>query len=423
MSAEPIAVDGAAPSALAAPATTATNSNQATNNTIAPAVPSSSLSSSLLAQFDDTLVQRVDSAVGDYRKRMKKLKEATAALDRFKQICNRESPNITLPTSLKLNLVKAAKLPPVEGQPDFHKECTSALQQIERETNKQVYEALLQAKQKHITHLQPMTNVPTFITATCATFNEFAQQYATDIDSRCGSGAFPLADAKSKFQSQLEQCISDVVLRSVQHDREEREKQEHMQQQDHQAQERVLAGIGTGETIKQVALQTVEQQLQPVRQKLQHLARLGQRNQLPLSHSSPSTRTRPTSTLPPLHAEQRRVISNPRNQYHHSTDYQQRNRKRRADSTRSDESDSSSCEDDSGRSRSRNPHWNPKRSKTHGHGGSAAPANLSSPFQLHRQFFTHPAPSTGASADQMSEHSAHPKVQGGDRSHKPANRR
>jgi hypothetical protein len=226
---------------------------------------------------------RYDDSVGALLSAAKALKEATAIRDRFTARCNRAAPALALPKSLALNLVARAHLPSVESEPAFFAACHGALADIEREATKKVYDALLAAKDKHIAHLKGRANAHTFTTSAVASFRAFTAEYAATVDASFGFTAFPVAAAVQDFERHLSVRVSESLLQAAEHAQAEKHSAEAAALADRQAQEEVLAGAHSGQTITALANRAVDAKLLPMQQQLRQLKR--QREQdAPLSH-------------------------------------------------------------------------------------------------------------------------------------------
>lgn len=197
-------------------------------------------------------------APGRYLTAVKALKLARVSLEKFKQTCNR-GQQLCLPRSMRLDLVSNAKLPTVEGKPQFHDETTAALRSIEATATKATYDALVAAKERHITHLEQCANAHAFIQTAVAAHRTHVAAYVANMDS---SLAFPVDAAVEHFQQHLLQRITELNMQAAAEAMHEQATAAQARIDDTKAQETVLAGASNGQTLAKLAERAVQQQLQ-----------------------------------------------------------------------------------------------------------------------------------------------------------------
>jgi hypothetical protein len=216
------------------------------------------------------------------------LRTAQSELERFKLRTATSSDASRLPHALQLNVVKRAKLTPVAGQPAFYATETAELERIEREASTSIYATLLKAKEKHVTHLTAHASMHSFILRHTEQYRDYVTRYAVDYNTQIGapapaapdaaaasastsSTAFPTDAAVAHFARHLDTEISSLVLLSVEEERQRRETAAQAAAQEHAAQEQVLAGAQSGQTITMLANNALEKKLAPLQQQVRHL--------------------------------------------------------------------------------------------------------------------------------------------------------
>lgn len=193
---------------------------------------------------------------------------AQELLAKFKAICT--PPSIRLPASLALNIVKRCKLVAPPSDPHFFATDVAALQAIEKEATERVYSVLLEAKTKHLKMLHTAAQPSLFTARTLIAHTEFVREYAADTDTlyvpasqsaASSASAFPIDDAVAHFTAHLHSEVAAVTALSVEQRRAAREQQAAAQAAERDAQETVLAGAHTGESIRSIAIKAVRSEM------------------------------------------------------------------------------------------------------------------------------------------------------------------
>jgi hypothetical protein len=296
--AAPAVASGAAslqqPAAAAASSDTAAHS---LNSLTASSTPRIALLASFITQ--QQVQQRYASVESTFLSATAALRQAMEKRDKFKAACNSNPPAIRLPSSMQMQLVKHAKLTAVDGDAAFYQKQIAALQAIESESAAKVYAVLLEAKDKHIAHLQTQANVLPFLLRTLKEYRQFVVAYAADFDSRIGPSEspaaaasdsaaasatsassassislfFPIDDAVNHFDSHLQKRVNELILADV-NDRQTRQAAKAQAiVEDSKAQEEVLDGAHTGKTIAMIVQQELRQQLRQLQQQQQRAAK------------------------------------------------------------------------------------------------------------------------------------------------------
>lgn len=249
--------------------------------------------------------QRYAAAEDAYLTASAALRQAMEQRDKFTASCTSNPPAIRLPSSMQMQLVKHAKLTPVADDPAFYREQIAALERIESESAAQIYKTLLAAKDKHVAHLQTRANAHSFQQRTLKDYQQFVTSYAADFDSRCGSppaaaavsssapssasaaasaSSFPISEAIHHFDSFLQQRMNELIMLAVNEQQTRLAAKAQATVEDNKAQEQVLAGAHTGQSIEMI----VQQKVAPLQKQLQQL----QQQQHRASHP-------PRSAVPP----------------------------------------------------------------------------------------------------------------------------
>jgi len=295
-SASPLAAAAAAASASSAvqpPSPVGGAAHDLASNT--HTLPVSDPAADTLAQFlsRPAVLQRFASACSSYERAVEELDAARAARDKFVAACTKHLPATSLPPSLQLRLVTKAKLTPVAGSADFYGSELATLQQIEKEASTRIYDTLKQAKDKHVAHLQSQCNAHAFLHRSQQEHRQFVSAFAADYDAAYGSppasstaeaasaaasasssassSSFPLEAAVADFVQRLQSHISAHLMQGVDARRAEFERKQRAAAEESKAQETVLAGAHTGQTIAMVAERTVAKRVAPLQKQVQQL--------------------------------------------------------------------------------------------------------------------------------------------------------
>ena len=296
------AASAAASAAVASPFDTAALSLTSLN-------ASSAARLALLTRFiaQPQVQQRYAAAESDYLSASTALHQAMEKRDKFKAACNSNPPAIRLPSSMQMHLVKHAKLTPVATDAAFYREQIAALELIESESAAKIYTTLLAAKNKHIAHLQAQANVHAFLQRTLKDYRQFVVAYAADFDNRYGAppaaaassssaasaasaassasepaSSFPINDAVNHFDSHLQQRVNELILLTVTDQQTRLANKAQAIVEDSKAQEQVLAGAHSGESIAMI----VQQKVAPLQQQLRQLLQQQQRTAQQTPHSA-----------------------------------------------------------------------------------------------------------------------------------------
>jgi hypothetical protein len=208
-----------------------------------------------------------------------KLQDAQKRLSDFQS--EKLSGSSVLPRNLRIGITdrinKSHTLPNVNNDPSFYKEERDALSKLERETEQSIYTILEKAKEKHIANLTKEKQTNTFITREVKTFTAYVTQYANAFDDMCTpsdtsalvtttvsdlsdvpSNTFPQQEAITHFENQLHTLINEHLALLVAKKFDDAAERERQQAADIAAQEKIVQGAHTGETLTALAQRAAE---------------------------------------------------------------------------------------------------------------------------------------------------------------------
>jgi hypothetical protein len=223
-----------------------------------------------------TVQQQHHEHFGAFLTLHKQLKASRTAHAHFLEVTHKSDGS--LPNSMKLRIVERARFPTVDDQPTFFKTELDELRRLEHDTAKQLTATLLGVKERHIKHLQAIANPQTFISTAIAKFAPYVKQFADVYDEQYKAGAagapaaaaaatvstpltFPRSEAIAHFEEKLRNRIDEEVIRLIQAEQLAKSTTAAKIAADHQAQEKVMTGGHTGETIDEIATRAAEKHL------------------------------------------------------------------------------------------------------------------------------------------------------------------
>ena len=199
---------------------------------------------------------------------MVELSNAQRHLDNFKQACNHAAPSFSLPVSVAPKLATKANLSRLApaSEPNLLASEIHSLKEIEREMSQKVYPVMLEAKTKVVQYWAQQANAQRFTASAIAAHTTFVEQYAAQSNIHyipssqlaAASAAhddftFPTAAAVAHFASHLHAEVGRVVAESIEQRQAEKARKDAAALDEHKAQETVLGGAHTGETIGLIA--------------------------------------------------------------------------------------------------------------------------------------------------------------------------
>jgi hypothetical protein len=211
----------------------------------------------------------------------KDLKEATRVLENLRIKAHTHAPLITLPKQIELHIVRNVKLPTVTGLPEFFKPEMDQLREFEAKANKEIFNIVETARQRHVTHLTHLASPNTFIDSTMKDLSQFVNRYADIIDQTLDPrgdsvqtpmvvsesqstsnsippGQFPRKDALTQLRMTLEEEVMKILTRQAQEELATSAAQTAARLEDLAAQEQIQAGTHTGENIAMIATKAAQ---------------------------------------------------------------------------------------------------------------------------------------------------------------------
>jgi hypothetical protein len=209
--------------------------------------------SSAVQAFLKTSVQGYIDARATYNK-------AKAALSRFETTCSRGlgQSGIQLPKSMQLQLVKSVRFDTVADDPNFNRSAIEQLQRVEQETSKQIYDIMLAAKKRLVTHLHAKQNAHVIANLQTIAFenailNDYARSYDDNFASASADSSFPRIAASQAFTSELLARLTACFTEEQEARRQTEKQKEAREAEERKAQEQIVAGIHTGANIRSIA--------------------------------------------------------------------------------------------------------------------------------------------------------------------------
>lgn len=227
-------------------------------------LPPSTTASSVLSLFvsTDDVRERYTAVVDRYATRLLALKRARDSFDKFQKACSTDTAgHIKLPRSLALNLVTSARFDAVEGDPAFYKEATDAITLIDHTATDAFHQALVAAKQKHLTHIEERAKQNIFMDAEITSHRIFVTVRSVEYDLSAGPGSFPTEAAMAHFTQHLVNELPKATLSAAMNAIEQREKARAAAVIDSAAREIIDDGTHNGQTIASVATKAVRKEL------------------------------------------------------------------------------------------------------------------------------------------------------------------
>jgi hypothetical protein len=245
--------------------------------------PSSAIDSDAGRQqfFAAPLVQqRLTEACTSYSAAISALQKARDAREHFVNSACKGGGSKQLPKKLQWKLTEQLHFPTDSMPGDFFRSHQEKLRAIEREATEKAYEALLAAKDDHVAALLQRTNLAHFVAATSAEFSKTLTQMATEFNEQINTNpmapsqsdfAFPTADVARYFHRELINRLNAQTLERVAAQAAEQQRLSAARAEDSKAQELVLAGAHTGQTISMLAQKQIQQSLIPMQRQIAEL--------------------------------------------------------------------------------------------------------------------------------------------------------
>ncbi|HVX01492.1 MAG TPA: hypothetical protein VHA52_13805 [Candidatus Babeliaceae bacterium] len=219
--------------------------------------------------FNESTQQRYLAASDRFKEARIKLLREQQSFANFKAKCASQG----IVKSLQLNLVQRSLLPVVDGQPNFFSSTIDSLKELEKQTTEKIVDALTLAKEKYITHLRTHCNQHSFTIRESSDYETYVKDYAKEYVQRSGvaENFFPVQDAIKDFTNYLNEQIQLIINNEIKSEQEKKEKQQQDAINDAKAQESILAGASTGQSIIDLANRTVDKRLKEIENKFDQL--------------------------------------------------------------------------------------------------------------------------------------------------------
>ena len=260
-----------------------------------------------MQQFFDApaVQQRLTAACNDFSAATAAHQKAIEGRDHFVNSGSKNGGSKQLPAKLDWKLCKSAHFSLDAVSANFYATEKTTLRTIEREATEKAFDALLVAKNKHIAHLQQRCILPQFVKTATQDFlpelrriaDSFNTETQVDVNASSQTGfAFPTEAVANYFRTELHRRLNAQTLAAVDAKQREAQRLANQQTEEHKAQEQILAGAHSGQTIKLIAEQAVNKHLAPMQRQLDQIL---QRMQPPFEPQS--SRQPPSPMKQPRH--------------------------------------------------------------------------------------------------------------------------
>lgn len=263
-------------------------------------------------------VEALTDTFGEYLTTHKRLKIAKIARERFSAIVNASDGN--LPNSMRLKIVKSAQFDTVDD-PTFYKDEMAELRKLELTTATQIASTILSAKQRYIEHLAKAASPLTVFTRAAAKFTAVVDAYANAWDEKhrhpepfdassaldpetsipTATYRFPRQSAIEHFERELRIKVDEHTSKEIQEQMSESAAAKLKATEERDAQEAVVSGMGTRESISDIASEAsakqVEKAVEPIKRKVRQLETQqakAAKSSPPIEHPRPAKKARIT---------------------------------------------------------------------------------------------------------------------------------
>jgi len=223
---------------------------------------------------------RLAAACDRFNTAADQLQKATLARDRFIAAATKQGGAKQLPVSLRWKLSESIKLGQQSVPDGLYADDLAQLRAIEQDATDKAYDVILSARDKHLAHLKSQCNMRDFISSEAQSFQPVLEAQAREfnalinIDEFAASQAsfsFPTAAVAAHFASELQRMLQAQTLAKVDASQQQQQLALQRQAEEYKAQEVVLAGAHTGETIAKLAQQQVDKAVTPIMKQLQQI--------------------------------------------------------------------------------------------------------------------------------------------------------
>lgn len=211
--------------------------------------------------------QQYSRAISLYHTQHKALLAARNDLERFNASCNKRSPLISLPQSLRGNYSKALFIA-VDGDAAFYKTTMDALKTLEQESTKQAFTLIVEGKKRYINHLESFVKTQSFVTQALETHSSFVTEINRLYAQRGSSMTIPLDAARLHFETKLRKEMELYDSQQIQAALAANQKKKESTEQEMKAEEQIIDGSHNGANIAQIATKAVKSELVQTKKEL-----------------------------------------------------------------------------------------------------------------------------------------------------------
>lgn len=193
------------------------------------------------------------------------------------------TPDAPLPIGLRLRMYERIKLRTYAEKPDMFKEQLDAIKSLEKETEKKLYDLIIAARQKEVTHLTDASNFKKLIAAAQLSFNTnvltpFVANFSDKMGEKVESTSFPIQAALTHFNEFITDKASAAMVTHASEAQQQHKQRALQQQAESIAEEDVMSQpsinieqIATAAAFKatQPLMADVKQQLNKLQQFMQ----------------------------------------------------------------------------------------------------------------------------------------------------------
>lgn len=223
---------------------------------------------------------RLSSGCKNFAEASAALEQARKNLDSFISHGNKQGRTKQLPRQLLLHMSSRTKPNAVPGNDNFYADELDEIRQLERETSDKFFDILVKTKEKLVKFLEKKCNIRDFVIATVQESRPYLDNYTTQYNRQVGvdpliasqsSYSLSTAEVISHFETELFSRLSAQAFARADAKEKERQQKANKLIEENKAQESVLAGAHTGETIAMIAKAQVAKQTTDMMRKIQEL--------------------------------------------------------------------------------------------------------------------------------------------------------
>ena len=236
------------------------------------------------------VAQRYKDAETAYTEGHELLEKARQAKEKFETSSSKRQAamGIKLPKSLQLNLVDRARLSDSHpaDEPNFFRDLTDDLKEIEKEASERIYKIMLSAKERLVDYRYKQISAQAFIHRSTESYAEFVRAEIARLDQVLGcsvnsasapssvassNSSFRIEDAVTHFQQHLQQFVNATAMTISAKLRQAEEQKQQAIAANHDGAEKVVGEAHNGGSISAIAARTVQKSMAPLQQQVQQL--------------------------------------------------------------------------------------------------------------------------------------------------------